>query len=219
MTAARRVWIVLLACAFNTPLHAQTASPEDRLRSALRDTTRQLHEAQDELAGLRAEAATLRQQAATPAACPKAPEISPRARAEINRLVAENAALRQHADEAQKVVAQWQEAQNQWQAGLQQASQQAQTSETAAKTLQQQLEQSGERERGCVAKNARLAQIGSELLERYRDKGMWDAFRNAEPLTQLRRVEFENLLQEYGGKIYENWANTPEKVVERGNEH
>ena len=223
MKSAHRGLLIFSLCLVWMPaLHAQTASQDDRLRAALRDTTRKLNEAQDELASLRAEAAALRQQVATPPkACPVAPEISPRARRQIDQLSADNAALRQYADEAQKMVAKWQEAQAQWQAGVQQATQQAQTNEAAARTLQEQLqrtqEQADTRERDCVAKNAKLVQISSELLQRYRDKGLWDLLRNAEPITQIKRVELETLLQEYGGKIQDNRADVPEKVVEHGN--
>jgi hypothetical protein len=206
--------------------HAQSATPEDRLRAALRDTTRQLRDAQDELASLRAENASLKQQAAAAPkakACPATPDISPVARRQIDRLVAENEQLRRYADDAQKIIAKWQDAQAQWQTGLQQANQHAQTNEAAAKGLQDKLEslQKQEQEtlagqKKCIANNSELVKISADLLERYRDKGFWDLIGNSEPITKIHRVRFETLLQEYSGKIQDNEI-APGKVVEHEN--
>lgn len=208
---------LLAAClAWSPALIAQTAGPEERLRSALRDTTRKLHEAQDELAAVRAELETLRQKAATPPkACPPVPEISARARRQIEQLSADNAALRKYAEEAQAMIAKWQEAQNQWQAGLQQANQQAQTNEVAARTAQEQLQQTqqqaADRYQDCLAKNGKLVGITNELLQQYEDKGLWDVIIDAEPITQIPQVELQTLIQEYSGRIEDNQVNV-EKV-------
>lgn len=217
----RCLLVVAISAAWLPAAWAQTASAEDRLRSALRDTTRRLHESQDEIATLRAELTSVKQQMAqkaTPRSCPPVADFSPRARRQMENLAAENEALRRHAEEAQKVVSQWQEAQTQWQAGLQQAAQQAQVNESAAKGLQEQLQLSAERERDCAGKNAQLVKISSELLDRYRDKGLWDLFRRAEPITQISRVRFEALQQEYRDKIIVNEVLNNPNEVQHGNQ-
>lgn len=53
----------------------------------------------------------------------------------------------------------------------------------------------------CEDKNMELARIGGELLQRYRDKGLMDALKQAEPFTQIERVRMENLWQEYRDKL------------------
>jgi septal ring factor EnvC (AmiA/AmiB activator) len=53
----------------------------------------------------------------------------------------------------------------------------------------------------CEDKNAQLARLGGELLRRYRDKGLLDALKQAEPFTQIERVKMENLWQEYRDRI------------------
>ncbi len=53
----------------------------------------------------------------------------------------------------------------------------------------------------CDDKNMELARIGGELLQRYRDKGLMDALKQAEPFTQIERVRMENLWQEYRDKL------------------
>ena len=53
----------------------------------------------------------------------------------------------------------------------------------------------------CEEKNVALYQLGTDLLQRYRNKGVMDAVKQAEPFTQLERVKVENLLQEYAEKM------------------
>jgi hypothetical protein len=50
-------------------------------------------------------------------------------------------------------------------------------------------------------KNMRLYQINTELVERYRAKGVWDAVLQREPITQIRDVRDEALAQEYRDRI------------------
>ena len=52
----------------------------------------------------------------------------------------------------------------------------------------------------CEVKNARLYQINVELMDKHQSKGLFGALLQAEPFTQLKSVEMENLLQEYRDK-------------------
>jgi len=49
----------------------------------------------------------------------------------------------------------------------------------------------------CVASNQKLFETGNEVLDRYENKGKWDALREREPFTQTRRVRLQNLVDEY----------------------
>lgn len=53
----------------------------------------------------------------------------------------------------------------------------------------------------CESKNLKLYELNAQILSSYKDKGIVDALLQAEPLTQLKTVEIENLLQEYRDKI------------------
>jgi chromosome segregation ATPase len=53
----------------------------------------------------------------------------------------------------------------------------------------------------CEEKNIALYQLGTELLQRYRNKGVMDALKQAEPFTQLEKVKMENLMLEYSEKM------------------
>lgn len=52
-------------------------------------------------------------------------------------------------------------------------------------------------------RNAELAKITRQLLERYQGKGVMDALLHREPFTQIERVRMQNMLQEYEDKIGE----------------
>ncbi len=53
----------------------------------------------------------------------------------------------------------------------------------------------------CEANNVKMLQINRELLVDYEKKGFLDAMLQREPLTQLKRVEIENIVQEYQDRI------------------
>lgn len=68
----------------------------------------------------------------------------------------------------------------------------------------------------CTADNKKLGALSKELLGRYADKGMWDAMLVREPLTQIKRVELENLVQQYDDRITES-SVTPATVAPKAN--
>ena len=49
----------------------------------------------------------------------------------------------------------------------------------------------------CVANNKQLYTINRELLGQYEEKGVWGALSQAEPVTGLKQVEIENLIDDY----------------------
>jgi chromosome segregation ATPase len=53
----------------------------------------------------------------------------------------------------------------------------------------------------CETKNATLYQYGREMLVRYQNKGPWEAMAQREPVTGLKQVEIENVLEEYRDKL------------------
>ena len=60
----------------------------------------------------------------------------------------------------------------------------------------------------CVASNQKLFETGNEVLDRYENKGKWDALREREPFTQTRRVRLQNLVDEY------RWALDDQRLPE-----
>ena len=51
------------------------------------------------------------------------------------------------------------------------------------------------------AKNLQLYKYSVELMDRYKNKGVWSGVAQMEPFTGLKRVEIENLLDEYRDKL------------------
>ncbi len=49
----------------------------------------------------------------------------------------------------------------------------------------------------CSNDNIKLYELGLELADLYENKGVWTALVEKEPVTQLKRVELENRVQEY----------------------
>jgi predicted RNase H-like nuclease (RuvC/YqgF family) len=84
---------------------------------------------------------------------------------------------------------------------LQQLTQDVNRLEAEKKHLQETVAGQGESIVSCEGKNAKLAQLNLELLTSYERKGFLDAILQREPLTQLKRVEMENMVQEYQGRI------------------
>lgn len=55
--------------------------------------------------------------------------------------------------------------------------------------------------RQCTRKNLELYQANLDLLDRYQAKGVWDAMLQREAVTGLRRVEIENLVEDYRRRL------------------
>ncbi len=53
----------------------------------------------------------------------------------------------------------------------------------------------------CEVSNRKLYRLDVKLLERYRNKGVFDALRQAEPVTGLKKVEMQNIIDKYRDEI------------------
>jgi chromosome segregation ATPase len=53
----------------------------------------------------------------------------------------------------------------------------------------------------CVANNDKLLATGNEILDRYEAKGCFASAREKEPFTQVKRVQLQNLVDEYRWKL------------------
>ena len=67
--------------------------------------------------------------------------------------------------------------------------------------LQQQLAGSSQQLDLCTKNNVALYDVGIEVLDRYQSKGFWSVMKQKEPFTQLKRVEIENLAEEYRQRL------------------
>jgi uncharacterized protein YlxW (UPF0749 family) len=60
----------------------------------------------------------------------------------------------------------------------------------------------------CVTANQKMFETGNEVLDRYEEKGCFSAMRENEPFTQNKRVQLQNLVDEY------RWALEDQKLPE-----
>jgi chromosome segregation ATPase len=181
------------------PAAAQGQSPtESRLREALRSTTVQLRTAEDDRARLQAseaalkeEVASLRRELATPR--PRSGAASAR---EVGGLRRELAEANRRLEEQVQVNRAAAESLSKCQvAGQEDARARAQ--------LQAEIAASRKEIAAAQAKNARLYQVGKEIIEWLSSKGVATALWAREPFLGLKRVELENVAEGYRDRLQE----------------
>jgi hypothetical protein len=189
---------VLLAGALAAigPAAAQAQTPtEARLREALRSTTAQLRTAEDDRARLQASEAALKVEVATL----RSQLGSARARAggrELEALRAQLAEVNRRLEQQVQVNRAAAESLSKCQvAGQEEARARAQ--------LQAEIAASRKEFAAAQAKNARLYQVGQEIIEWLSSKGIATALWAREPFLGLKRVELENVAEGYRDRLQE----------------
>lgn len=61
----------------------------------------------------------------------------------------------------------------------------------------------------CQEKNEQMYEANMELLERYKNKGLWRSLSQAEPLTGLGEIAVENVVEEYQFRLEDLTVNRP----------
>ncbi|MHB8621738.1 MAG: hypothetical protein ACYC9J_01515 [Sulfuricaulis sp.] len=84
---------------------------------------------------------------------------------------------------------------------LQKTAQDLQQTESQKTQLQTTVVNQAHLIESCTDKNVTMVLINRALLRRYANKGCYDALLQREPLTQLERVQIENVVQEYQDQI------------------
>ena len=84
---------------------------------------------------------------------------------------------------------------------LQQTVQNLRKTESDRNQLQETVVGQAQQIDSCESKNVDLVLVNRELIDHYEKKGIFDALLQHEPVTQLKRVEIENIAQEYQDRI------------------
>lgn len=158
------------------------------LRDQLRQTTVELRRLQDENSALQ-----LRLQKAGTVSAPANPPADGAAKAEARRARADAERLQAENSRLQAELAAAVERNTALQQALLPLQQQVQASEQARAELASAASVAAQ----CEADNAELAKLGLELVARYRDRGLLDVLRGAEPLTGVARARHETLAERY----------------------
>jgi predicted RNase H-like nuclease (RuvC/YqgF family) len=73
--------------------------------------------------------------------------------------------------------------------------------ETDRATKTQRLAQSEQDLKIAQERNAKLHTLAVEMIDKFNDQGFWSSMARREPFTQLKRVELENLADDYRGAV------------------
>jgi chromosome segregation ATPase len=200
-TLLRTLFTAVLA---TTALGATSAradgATEARLREALRTSTTQLRALEEERASWQAREAGLKKEVETvraQLAAAKRPIVKTNDRevAELNRRLVEQ---EESASKLSKALAQCQ-------AGERDAADAARGKEEERSQLAAEAAALRERAAAAETKNTRLYGLGKEILDWISSEGVHEA---SEPLLGLKRVQLENVVQNYEDKLLDARSHT-----------
>jgi chromosome segregation ATPase len=168
---------------------------EGRLREALRTTTAQLRSLEDERSRWKAGEASLQQELESLrtqlAAARRALARGGPAEAETKRRLDEQAAAAEGLKESLA----------QCQAATRDATEAARAREDERARLATQAASLAERAKACEAKNERLYRVGKDVIDWLSNLGFGAALAAREPFLGLKRVELENVAQDYEDRL------------------
>lgn len=200
----RSIVVMAAAVALLSPAAGAAETPtEARLREALRA-------AQARVQALEAQVERCNAPAPAPAAAAPAPAVEGEA---LRRRVADLTARLRQAQAAGRVDLQGErqrveaqaiaaaEERDKWREAYQTAAANAQARDRDRASLDARAESLGKRAEACEAKNARLYQVAREILDRLGAGRLRDAWLAREPFVGRKRVELENVAQDYEDKL------------------
>jgi len=179
---------------------------EARARAALRTATAQLRDLQDQNAALLAKQAEAERQRAALAQKIAADEkelAALRAQLKTGQTATEQVAAQVQAGKESLAKADMEYKDNlaKWQAAYNEAAETARMRDAEAKRFDAALAKLREQERLCEGMNAELYKIGHEVLDLYDSQSFIEVLRAAEPVTRLKRVEYQTLIQKYEDQL------------------
>jgi predicted RNase H-like nuclease (RuvC/YqgF family) len=186
---------------------AADADTETRLRDALRNAITQSRGLEDERAGLQAKLAQsekekdmLRQQveALTKQVGEAAKSPAPAQTAQFDRVVAE---LNRRLAAQNKTIGNLGTNLEKWKASYNEAAGVARAKEAERAQLAAKADGLAKQATACEAKNGDLFKIGNEILDRYAAMGFGDVLAAREPFIGFKRVELQNMVQDYQNKL------------------
>lgn len=190
-----RAWLAFAPFALllaASPVAAQQPSETDRLRDALRAAIAQTRALEDQRTALTArvteaerKAQTLQTQLdAAKAEAKEADQAQRQAVTDFNaRLEERNAALEK------------------WKDAYGEAATVARSKDAERAKFEGETNQLKETVKGCRARNDNLLKVSRDLLERYRAVHFGDRVLAREPVTGIKRVQVQNVLQDFGDRI------------------
>ena len=96
-----------------------------------------------------------------------------------------------------------------WESAYKEAADAARARDADAKRLDGLLVQARGRTQACEAKNGELYKLGKDVLDLYDHKDFFSVLAANEPVTKLKRVELDKLIQDYEDKLRANEIARP----------
>jgi chromosome segregation ATPase len=182
--------IIASAVVLSTTAHAQ--SETDRLREALRTTTGQLRQLEDQRAALQARATAAEQ--------------------DRDRLRKQNETLRAQVKEAEQSyrqavkdfndrIAERDEALEKWKSAYAEAATVARAKDAERTKFESEAAALKTSNKACEAKNTQLVKVGNEIVTQYEAMNPFEKILDHEPAFGLKRVEHQNAVQDFRDKI------------------
>jgi chromosome segregation ATPase len=184
--------LAVLASVFVLAAPAQAQSESDRLREALRSATAQTRSLEDQRTVLQAQIAEVtRARDALKAEVTAAKAQARKAEADYRAAVRE---FNDRLEERNQALEKWKDAYTEA-AGV------ARTKDAERARFESESKAYKASTRACTLKNKELVTAGRELLQHYEGVTFGDQILAQEPWIGIRRVQIQNLLQDYGDKI------------------
>lgn len=171
---------------------AQAQSETDRLREALRSATAQTRSLEDQRTAIQAQLAEVtRARDAFKAEVATAKAQAKKAEADYRSAVRE---FNDRLEERNQALEKWKDAYTE-------AATVARAKDAERAKFELESKNYKASNRACTVKNQELVKVGRELLTRYEGVTFSDHVVANEPLIGIRRVQIQNLLQDYGDKV------------------
>ena len=197
-----RIYVLCAALLVMAALPAQAENKKDPAKEAVRRLQFQMQQISSEKAALEQDNAAITQ--ARDALKKKSDELASsvaRTKQRQAALEKEAEALKQDKGKLTEDIAQLKKELSESQLALRDTRQNLQQETSAKQGLEQNLSTRGKELEVCETKNQKLYQYHVELINRAQRRGSLGVLLEAEPVLGFKRVEIENLLEEYRDKL------------------
>jgi chromosome segregation ATPase len=183
---------IVLSSLASVEAHADAES--DKLRDALRSATAQTRSLEDQRSALQAKVADAEREKAALTS-----QIAA-AKAQVKEVEKTH---REAVDEFNQRLEDRNQTLEKWKGAYEEAATVARTKDAERAKFEGEATAYKASTKSCVAKNTQLMKVGRELLRRYEGVSFGDIAVINEPLIGARRVEVQNILQDYDDKLLE----------------
>ena len=175
-------------------VEAHADADSDKLRDALRSATAQTRALEDQRAALQAKVAEAEREKAALTAQIAAAKAQVKDVEKIHREAVDE--FNQRLEDRNQTL-------EKWKGAYEEAATVARAKDAERAKFEGEVTAYKASTKSCVAKNTQLMKVGRELLHRYEGVSFGDIAVINEPLTGARRVEVQNILQDYEDRLIE----------------